>query len=154
MRARLCALALLAPTLASAAAASWAAVSGTSRSVVGTCASGTCDAPTGTPSAATALMLDGVDTVDVWISADSGQTLTAGTVTLLAYRYDAKIARWFPAPDLNVTVTAPGSTRDLYSPGYTLTGRGFLRFVPSSVAVSSGGLTITLLAWSKQNGAM
>jgi hypothetical protein len=111
------------------------------------CASGTCDAPSATPTTATALYLAEPTTVEVWVAADASQTLTAGAVTLLVYRYDASVGRWAQAPGLTITLTSPGSVRDLYDAGLTInTSRGYLLVIPSGVAVSSGGVTIKLLA--------
>lgn len=140
-------LLLLAPSLAEAAAATCTPVPPASRSVACVCASGTCDAPTGAPTASTALYLDAPTTVEIYVSADSSQTLTAGAVTLLVYRYDEALARWAQAPSLTVTLTSPGSVRDLYGEGFTInSSRGYLLVIPSGVAVSSGGVTIRLLA--------
>jgi hypothetical protein len=144
-------LLLLAPALAEAAAATCTPVAPASVSCA--CASGTCDAPSAAPTTATALYLgarrpeNAPRSVEIYVSADSGQTLTAGTVTLLVYRYDEALARWAQAPSLTVTLTSPGSVRDLYHEGFSInTLRGYLMVIPSGVAVSSGGVTIKLLA--------
>jgi hypothetical protein len=91
--------------------------------------------------------LDAPRTIEIYVSADASQTLTAGAVTLLVYRYDAALARWAQAPSLTITLTSPGSVRDLYSEGFSInSSRGYLMIIPSGVAVSSGGVTIRMLA--------
>lgn len=77
----------------------------------------------------------------VIVSADSGQTLS-GAGTLLAYVYSGAVGRWIRCADLDITVGTSG-VRDLTFNAIWVAGRkGRVAFVPSSVTVSSGGVTV------------
>lgn len=133
------ALALVLPVAASAAAATYTTPTGTSAKIV--CGSGTCDAPT--------LSSQGLDLQDlqgyvVTVAADAPDKTLTGTGTLLCYVYDAEVGAWSRLPDLDITVST-GSIRVLSFTGiWVAAARGRVAYVPSSVAVSSGGVTIYL----------
>lgn len=98
-----------------------------------------------------------VTTVGVHISADSGQTLS-GAGTLLCYVYNPASTRWSRMPALDIPVTSAASgLRDVGFPALRLQnylsdkvglkdtpGQTRLAYVPDSVTLSGGGLTIYL----------
>jgi hypothetical protein len=152
-RALVLAVVLAGPSLSWAAAATWTAASGASRSVVGTCSgSGTCDVP----SAATdGINLDAVASVSIVVCAASGQTISSGTVTL--YYYDAAVGLWAKSPQ---TFTPSASVRCAVlegdSPGHgipVITPRG--RMAPKlDVTLSSGSATVYILATGVKSEAL
>jgi hypothetical protein len=86
---------------------------------------------------------------DVYVEADSGQTLS-GTGTLQAFWFSDNQQRWMRAPDFDITVPASAaSNRGYYalagSPGKgipVLVQGGRIGYAPNGVTVSSGGVTI------------
>lgn len=80
----------------------------------------------------------------VHVSADSGQTFTAVTGGLAAYIWDELINAWARAPELDLTIQAGAvGTRRCSFTGFTVSSpRGRLAYIPASLAVSSGGVTI------------
>lgn len=140
---KLLALALLTPSLAFPAAATYTNPTGTTAKIV--CASGTCDAPT--------LATQGLNGADltgyqVTVAADDTRTLS-GAGTLLCYVYDADVGAWARVPDMDITV-GTGSVQYLAFPGVWLAApRGRIAYVPSSVTVSAGGVTIWLVGTKK-----
>lgn len=143
---------VLAPALAFAAAATWSSASTSeTRSVKGVCAAGTsCDAP----SAATdGMNLSVVRFIAVQACADSGQTITDGA-SADVYYYDADSGLWGKSDlSLSFPTGARCSWAEGNSPGHglpILAARGRIAIVPNAMAVSSGGLTLWLLAVDAQ----
>lgn len=92
------------------------------------------------PSAATdGIPLTGLKSVQITVSADSGQTLS-GAGTIRVYLYDSTLGRWARCPELDMSVST-ASVRDLAFAALSMDGeRSGARaaFVPNSVTVSSG----------------
>jgi len=134
----------------------WAAATGLTKSAVGTCATGSDTFGSGATDGADVL---GVDAFDLFIAADSGQTLS-GAGTLECYVYNTVAARWARFKDWDVTVTT-SAVRDAGfagpSPGKgypVLTSIGRVAFRPNGVTLSGGGLTIYLNCTVAQFGQM
>jgi hypothetical protein len=120
--------------------ATWTPLTGRSARAVFTTASES--APT--------LATEGVNLNDVsgfiiYAEADSGQTFTATTGSFLAYLWDDFIQAWARAPGFDFSIaTGSVGTRRHAEGGWTVSSpRPRLAHVPSSVAVSSGGVTLT-----------
>ena len=86
---------------------------------------------------------------DVYVEADASQTLS-GAGTLLAYWYSDNQARWFRAPDFDITVPAAAASNRGYYPLAGSPGKGIpvivqsgrIGYAPNGVTVSSGAVTI------------
>ncbi len=78
-------------------------------------------------------------------AADSGQTLS-GSGSLQAYIYDDQAAAWVRVPDLDLSVTVSGGRYQGWMGYEVMAGRVNARiaFVPVSVGLSAGGITIFL----------
>lgn len=134
------------------AAVTWTQIdsmTGLSTQAKGVAASGTAtDAPT---LASEGLGLGSVASFDIVLEADSGQTLN-GTGSLQCWRYSEAAGAWTRAPGGDVSYTAITGVRRATimtgnSPGPgepVISRRGRIVYNPSSVTVSSGGLTIYL----------
>lgn len=108
---------------------------------------GTGSAPSG---ATDGQSLEDLVAVSVVASADSGQTLS-GAGTLQCYLYDPVIARWSRAPALDLSCNT-ASIRDLTFPVMEVLGPrgGRVKWVPASVTISSGGVTVHQLGHNKR----
>ena len=80
----------------------------------------------------------------VTAAADSGATITSGT--LKAYVYNENAAAWARVPELDLTVSEAGSRYVSWS-GMTVTvPKGRIAWVPSVVVLSAGGITVYVTA--------
>lgn len=133
-------LAILLPVLAQAAAATYTA---TAKGVKGVCASGTCDAPVEAAGLTDGANLADVPykTVFVTVCADSGQTLSGGG-TLTAYSRDGVIALWAAVPRNNIAVTSSARRCQDIEVFDAPIPSGRATWVPTSVTVSGGGVTV------------
>jgi hypothetical protein len=140
---------LAAPTYATT---TWAvASSSATRSVKATCTTGSEAAPSATPSALApvGVNLDTVAAVFLYLQAGSGQTVASGWIQ--CYLYSPLVATWATLP---VTYALSSTAVRTQSPqgdspgiGIPVIGmRGWLACVPSSVTVSSGNVTMWMLA--------
>jgi hypothetical protein len=153
MKARILAMVLaVVPSLSWAAAATWTLTG--ARSAKAVCASGTCDAPTLATEGAN---LDAVSAVSVLVCADSGQTITGGSGVSL-YFYDATPALWGKK---GTALTVPTGSRCAFaegdSPGLgipVIAPRGRLAAIPIGITVSSGGVTVFVLATGVKGEAL
>jgi hypothetical protein len=143
---------LVVPSLSWAAAATWTATG--ARSAKAVCASGTCDAPTLATEGAN---LDAVSAVSVLVCADSGQTITGGSGVSL-YFYDGTPALWGKK---GTALTVPTGSRCAFaegdSPGLgipVIAPRGRLAAIPIGITVSSGGVTVFVLATGVKGEAL
>ena len=83
----------------------------------------------------------------VWVCADEGETIKTA-VELTAYAYHSYVAAWAPAPVWNLAGSQTGVQCEYLDafPVYSPVGR--VGYAPSAGAVSSGDLTIWILATS------
>lgn len=100
--------------------------------------------------AAPTTVADGMNISDIngfiaYAEADSGQTFTGTSGTLLAYLYDDLVSAWarFPEADLTIPSGAVGTRRCAWSSFSVQTPRGRVAHVPSGLQVSGGGVTVT-----------
>jgi hypothetical protein len=92
---------------------------------------------------------------DVYVEADSGQTLS-GAGSLLAYWYSNTTGRWNRAPDFDISIPAGvASNRGFYplagSPGKgipVLVQSGRIGYTVSGATASGGGFTIYIDVYS------
>jgi hypothetical protein len=142
-------LTALAAGPAFAAAATWTTIGSSGLSAIGVCAAGTsCDAPTATTDG---ISLANATVVDVYVCADASQTITDGD-GFDVYFYDARVIGGWAKFNLTPYKAATGRRcayvqGDSPGKGFPILARpGRMVVVPTSAAVSSGGLTIYLLA--------
>jgi hypothetical protein len=140
----LLALVLLLSAPAALATCTWSSTGNSSAKIV--CTSGNESAPTlateGLSLTAGGIALKGLG---LTAEADTGQTFTATpSGTLQAYLYDDVAAAWVRVPDLDVSVTATSLRRQGWQGFTVLAARGRIAFVPVSVTLSSGGITLYL----------
>lgn len=148
---KILALVLLVPSLAFAAAGTWAPIAGLSRSTSFLCtqAGVTCDAPT---TSANGTNLANVSAVAVTVCAASGQTLSGGG-SLQAYLYDATTQVWARAPDLDLSTTV-ASVRCLTFPAMYVPGSaGRIAWVTNAVTASTNNVTVYIKAFGPQTGS-
>lgn len=120
-------------------ATTWSSTGARSAKVV--CSSGTGDAPT---LATDGVNLAGVGGLAIQVSADSNRTLS-GAGTLQCYVYDPDtLGVWVRVPDLDQTITVPTATYrgQSFLGIYVPSPRGRVAWVPASVTVSAGGVTV------------
>ena len=82
--------------------------------------------------------------LSVVAAADSGQTITSGT--LKAYVYSVEAAAWARVPELDLTVSEAGNRFDSWSGMSVTVPRGRIAYVPSVVVLSGGGITVYVTA--------
>jgi hypothetical protein len=85
-------------------------------------------------------------------SADAGQTFSATPAgSLLAYLWDDTVSAWVRAPDYDLPMSVASQRRQSWAPFGNLNPRGRIAFVPSSVGVTSGGVTVEVVgtAWRR-----
>lgn len=134
--AALLALALSVPTYA---ACTWSSTGDYSAKNV--CADGDEVAPTAITEGI-ALTRGRIRGLVVVAEADASQTITSGT--LKAYLWDGVVAAWARAPELDLTVSEAGSRRYSWSGFTVVVPSGRIAWVPSTVTLSSGGITLYL----------
>jgi hypothetical protein len=134
------------------AAFTWSLITPTAkRSVVGVGAT----SDTFGAGAADGMLLDSVSGFGVRVSADSGQTITTA-VSLIAYAKDPYTGRWARAPDWDLpNPSGVTGVRDQYLGGFAVSGpAGAVAYEPSAGAVSSGSLTIAIIATALRTGEL
>lgn len=140
------ALALVAflPTPTFAAAATYTVLGG-GKAVQITCASGTCDAPTLVTQFANMMNWTGFS---VEVVADSGQTLSgAGTIKCYTWNVGTSNLPSFQQ-DISLSVST-SSVRSVTLQGvFVASATGYITCIPSSVTVSSGGVTLYVQGWT------
>ena len=110
-------------------------------------ASGTGSAPSG---ATDGQPVGDLIAVTVVAAADSGQTLS-GAGTLQAYIYDASTGLWSRMPGADLSVTSSAVRSMAFQALDVLGGRaGRVKWVPTGVTISSGGVTVHQLGHSNK----
>lgn len=100
-------------------------------------------------SGAEGMDLRNVRSFRVILEAESGQTLSAGT--LLAYVYDFSLAAWVRNPDLDKTVSVTSGTqrRQAWPDQSVIVRTGCVLYATSSVTASGGTTaTVRIVAWT------
>jgi hypothetical protein len=138
---KILALAILIPSLAYPAAATWTNPSGTTAVAVCAQAGVTCDAPT---LATQGLSLDNVQGFSVTACAAAAQTLS-GAGTLRAYVYDDAVGLWSRLPDLDLTNTTSAVRCVTFAGIWAAAPRGRVAYVPDTVTASSNSVTIHII---------
>lgn len=131
--------------------ATWTAQAGVGRSVTSAQVASGETAPT--TDDRVGLNLDNVGGFDLTVEADSGQTITASGGKLFAFRFFARIGRWFRASDFDVTIPVEAiGLRSYAIPGWTVANpHGRIAHLTTSTApisISGGGLTVAYTATS------
>jgi hypothetical protein len=86
--------------------------------------------------------LQDVTAFQVFAHADSGQTLTGGALD--AYLFDDVSGLWARAPTLDLALDANAIRSQGFASDAVICGRGRLAYVPDSVTISSGSVTILI----------
>lgn len=144
-RAILIAAALLLASPTFGADCTWSAITGATRSRQGVGAV-SCTLTPATADAAAGMWLNGVAGFAVWVCADAGQTITTA-FSLTAYAQEPYSLLWGPQPEWNATTTSTGTRCAPIGTGFKVDSpAGRVAYAPSAGAVSSGGITIKIIA--------
>jgi len=145
MRAIVVVLALLFAGPAFATDCVWSAITGATRSRKGVGAVN-CTLTVATAAADAGMWLNAAGGFSVWVCADAEQTITAA-FSLTAYAQEPYSLLWGPQPAWDVASTSTGSRCAPIGTGWRVDSpAGRVAFAPSAGAVSSGGITIKIIA--------
>lgn len=86
--------------------------------------------------------IKGFSSLTVVVEAESGQTITGGT--LKAYCYDPDLAFWFPIPAMDRTLTSVSSRRYGFAALDVVGPRNSRVLFAASAVTVSGGTTVTV----------